>query len=277
MIAIVTDSTADVPAELLERCHVEVVPALIHIGQKTLRDGIDMTREAFYDLLPSLPDIPTTSAPSPAAFVETYEKALQRANQIVSIHAAGKLSGIYNAARLAARQIAPDRIHLLDSGSISMGLGWPVMAAAEAARSETLEAVLNSARSAVERLKLFALLNTVEYLARSGRVNMVQAGLSNLLNIKPIVEIKDGAVSTVARVRTWSRAMNTLADKVREMAPLERLAVMHSNCIECTHDLIDRVKDVIPNPDDVIVTNTTTAIGTHAGPHAVGFAAISRR
>jgi DegV family protein with EDD domain len=262
---------------LLERCHIEVVPALVHIGQKTLRDGVDMTREAFYDLMPSLPESPTTSAPSPAAFIEAYEKALQRANQIVSIHAAGKLSGIYNAARLAARQIAPDRIHLLDSGSLSMGLGWSVLAAAEAARSETLEAVLNSARSAVERLKLYALLNTVEYLARSGRVNMVQAGLSNLLSIKPIVEIKDGVVSTAARVRTWSRAMNTLADKVREMAPLERLAVMHSNCIDCAHDLIDRVKDVIPNSEDVLVTSTTTAIGTHTGPHAVGFAAISRR
>lgn len=276
MIAIVTDSTADVPASFIDRGKIEVVPALIHLGQKTLRDGIDMTREAFYDLLPTLPESPTTSAPSPSAFVDAYENALGRASQVVSIHAAGKLSGIYNAARLAANEIAPGRIHLFDSGSISMGLGWPVIAAAEAARSETVEAVLHCARSAVERLRMYALLNTVEYLARSGRINMIQAGLTNLLNIKPIVEVKDGIVSTVSRVRTWSRAMNDLAARAREMAPLERLAVMHSNCIDCAHDLLDRIKDVVPDRGNVIITSTTTAIGTHVGPHAVGVAAVSR-
>lgn len=275
MIAIVTDSTADVPASFVDQGQIDVVPALIHLGHQTLRDGIDMTREAFYDLLPSLPEIPTTSAPSPAAFVEVYEKALQRASQVVSIHAASKLSGIYNAARLAANQIAPDRIHLLDSGSISMGLGWPVIAAAEAARSETVEAVLHCARSAIKRLKMYALLHTVEYLARSGRINMVQAGLTNLLNIKPIVEVANGVISSAARVRTWSRAMNTLADRVRELAPLERLAVMHSNSLDCAHDLLERVRDVVPDPGQVIVTSTTTAIGTHAGPHAVGIATVT--
>jgi len=275
MIAIVTDSTADVPAHFVESGQIAVVPALIHLGQKTLRDGIDMTREAFYDLLPALPVIPTTSAPSPAAFVEVYENALRRASQIVSIHAAGKLSGIYNAARLAANQIAPERIHLIDSGSISMGLGWPVIAASEIARSETVEAVLHCARGIIKRLKMYALLNTVEYLARSGRINMMQAGLTNLLNIKPIVEVKDGVISSAARVRTWSRAMNALADEVRVMAPLERLAVMHSNCLDCAYDLLDRVRDVVPDRSRVIITSTTTAIGTHAGPHAIGIAAVA--
>jgi DegV family protein with EDD domain len=122
---------------------------------------------------------------------------------------------------------------------------------------------------------MYALLNTVEYLARSGRINMVQAGLTNLLNIKPLVEVNDGMISSAARVRTWSRAMNALAGRVREMAPLERLALMHSNCLDGAHDLLDRIREVVPVETEVIITSTTTAIGTHAGPHAVGVAVVT--
>lgn len=275
MITLVTDSTCDIPAEYRETNDLYVIPALVNIGQQTLRDGVDISRDAFYDLLPTLPHNPTTSAPGPAAFVETYERALQTADQVVGVFMASKLSGLYNAARLAAREVAPERIHLIDSGQLSMGVGWPVMAGLEAARAgEPVEAVIHSIRDTLSRVRVYALLDTVEYLARSGRVSMMRLGLSNLLSIKPIVELHDGTVTSLARVRTWSRAVDTLVSYVTRLAPLERLAIMHSSCIDCATDLFDRIRGVVPPFHKVVTTNATTVIGAHIGPGAVGIAAV---
>jgi DegV family protein with EDD domain len=278
MIAVVTDSTADLPAELAEQNHVHIVPALINFGQQTLRDGIDITREAFYALLPGLPEIPTTSSPGPAEFIEVYERALSHSSHVISIHAASALSGIYNAARLAAREVAPDRIHLVDSGQLSMGIGWAALSAVEAIQcSAPIEGVLNSVQSTLERMNVFALLHSLDYLAKSGRVNLVQAGLSNLLSIKPIIELREGVVSTVARVRTWTRALNTLSERVQQIGPLERLAIMHSNAADAAGNLLERLKDLVPEKGPALITNVTTVIGAHVGPGAVGVAAVAGR
>lgn len=276
MIAIVTDSVADIPPDEAKAKGMYVVPALIHVGQQALRDGIDLSREAFYDMLPNLPTIPTTSAPSPTVFVEAYERALRRANHVVAVHAASRLSGIFNAARLAALQVDPDRIHLIDSGQVSMGLGWSVLSGWEAAyQGETVEGVVHAVRNALGRLKVYALLDTLEYLAKGGRVNLLQIGLTSLLSIKPMVELHDGAVSTLLRVRTWSRAMDALTNRVGELAPLDRLAVMHTNCAERAQELAERLGDVLSPAAEVVVTNVTTVIGTHVGPGAVGVAAVA--
>jgi DegV family protein with EDD domain len=278
MISIVTDSTCDIPSNTLNRDNLYVVPALITIGEQTVQDGTELSRQRFYEMLPSLHRLPTTSAPSPAAFLDVYENALQKSDHVVSIHAASQLSGIYNSARLAAQEIAPERIHLIDSGQLSMGLGWAVMEALDAINlKEPLEGVLASIWGALDRVTVFALLNTVEFVGKSGRINMIQAGLTNLLNIKPIVELREGIVTSVARIRTWSRAVMTLSEKVMQLAPIEKLAVMHSNRIDGTQDLLERVKSVLPNPNLVFVTDVTTVIGTHVGPGAIGIAAISKR
>ncbi len=154
MIAIVTDSTCDIPPAVLEETGIHVVPALISIGQETLRDGVDLSREAFYERLPYLAALPTTASPSPQAFAELYERVLHRASAVVSVHAAARLSGICNAARLAANQVAPERIHIVDSGQLSMGLGWTAIAASESARKgETLEAVLHCVHDTARRVK----------------------------------------------------------------------------------------------------------------------------
>ncbi len=278
MIAIVTDSTCDLPGEVVEASRLSIVPAVLQIDGESLRDGIELARDAFYRRLPTLPSLPQTAAPSPAAFAEAYERALQTASRVVSIHTASRLSGIFNAARLAAGQVAPGRIHLIDTGQLSMGLGWPVLAAEQAARAgEPVEAVIHCVHDTLARVRVFATMNTVEYLSKSGRVNMVQAGLSSLLSIKPIVELHDGVVSSVARVRTWSRAVGALAARIRELAPLERLAVMHADALESAHGLLEQVRDVLPDPASVLVTNATTVIGTHVGPGPIGFAAVTRR
>lgn len=277
MIAIVTDSTCDLPEKLALEAGIHVVPAYINIGRQTLRDGIDITREAFYKWLPQMPGVPTTSAPSPGTFAELYETLLEKANQVVSIHVASKLSGICNAARLAAQQVSNARIHVLDSGQVSMGLGWAALAAATtASQSATLEGVLHSAQDTLQRVRVYALLNTLEFLSRSGRVSMVQLGLSSLLSIKPMIELRDGIVSSLGRVRTWSRAVKALADQSLRLAPLERLAVMHTNRAECAQEFMERLKGSLPRLQDALIVNATTVIGAHVGPDALGIAAVLR-
>ncbi len=275
MIAIVTDSTCDLPQEHTEDNDIHVVPARVNIGTSSLRDGIDITREAFYQLLPTLRSLPTTSAPSPAMFTEVYARLLGKADQIISIHAAGRLSGIYHAARLAARQVAPQRIFVLDSGQVSMGLGWSVLAAARAAKAgETLEAVLHSAQDTLKRVRFYALINTADYLARSGRVNIVQLGLSTLLDIKPLVELHAGVVSSLARIRTWSRGIGKMAEQATSLGSLEQLAVMHTNFVDGAQAVLGQVQETVPHICETLIVNATTVIGVHVGPHALGIAAV---
>jgi DegV family protein with EDD domain len=145
MIALVTDSTCDIPAHVAADAGVTIVPALINVGQQTFRDGVDLTRDQFYSWLPTMPAHPATAAPAPGSFVEAYESALTTASHVISIHIAAKLSGVFNAARVASEQVSPDRIHVMDSGQTSMGLGWIVLEAAEAVRNGgSLEGVLHS-------------------------------------------------------------------------------------------------------------------------------------
>lgn len=275
MIAIVTDSTCDLPQELADENNVCIVPACVSIGESSLRDGIDITREEFYQLLPTLSKTPSTSAPSPAMFAEVYESLLVKANQIVSIHAAARLSGIYNAACLAAQQVAPHRIFTFESGQISMGLGWSVLAAARAVKAgETLEAVLHSTQDTLRRVRFYALINTSEYLARGGRINIVQLGLTTLLDIKPLVEVRTGVVSSLARIRTWSRGVNRMVEQVTSLGKLNQLAVVHTNFADGAQSLLVQVQEAVPQICETLIVNATTVIGVHAGPHALGIAAV---
>jgi DegV family protein with EDD domain len=275
MIAIVTDSTCDLPETVAHATGVRVIPAILNVGQQTLRDGLDLSRDAFYEWLPKMPSFPKTSAPGPGAFIETYEALLHKASHIVSVHVSGKLSGICNAARLAAQQVAAQRIHVVDSGQVSMGLGWAALAAADAVRkSETLEGVLHSVADTLARVKVYATLHTLEFLARSGRVNMVQLGLGTLLSLKPIVELREGVVSTLTRVRTWSRAVADLAERTRALAPIEKLAIMHTHYADGAADFLTSLCASLPCPPNPLIVNATTVIGAHVGPHALGIAAV---
>ena len=181
-IAFVTDSTADISVELQAHHGIEVIPALVNIDGKSYKDGIDITREEFYELLPKLASLPTTSAPSVGSFQERYERLLKTgAACVLSIHPPDRLSGIFNAARLAAQGFG-ERVKVLDSGQVSLGLGFQVLMAAEAAaRNAMLEEVLCLVESIRQRARVAALLETMEYIRRSGRVSWAKAMLGSLL------------------------------------------------------------------------------------------------
>jgi DegV family protein with EDD domain len=269
-IRLVTDSASDLPPELAERYGVIVVPAVLVVAGQALRDGVDISRTDFYDRLPGWKDLPTTAAPATGAFEAAYQQCGDA--QILSFHIASQFSGLFNAARLAAEAFGR-QVHLVDSGQVSMGLGWQVVAAAEAvAASRSVQEVLAAAESVRARLRLFALLDTVEYLRRGGRASPLAASLSALLQIKPLLEVVEGRLVPLARLRTHGKAIEKLVELVEALGPLERLAVLHAHSLEAARQLAERLAARAAQPP--LVVEATTVIGTHAGPGALGVAAV---
>src|SRR6185369_12205435 len=204
-LGILTDSTCDIPKYLVEQYKLEVVPSILVMDGKEYADGLGISREEFYKRLPSLKTQPTTAAPSIGDFSTRYESLLTRGcDHILSIHAAGALTSILNIARQAAGDF-PDRVTCVDSTSLSLGLGFQVLAAAEAAEMG-LQAALDAIKSTHRRLHVSAALDTMEYLKRSGRVPATVAMLGSLLRIKPMIELTNGEVKAIGAVRTTRQA-----------------------------------------------------------------------
>jgi DegV family protein with EDD domain len=272
-IGFVTDSTADLPADLAGHHGIEVVPAIVNIGNHSYSDGVDISREEFYKRLPSLIPSPTTSSPSVGSIQERYEKLLQAgADYVISIHPPNELSGIFNAARLAAEAFG-QRVKVLDSGQLSLGLGFQVMMGAEAAaRGAILDEVIALVADVRQRVRLVALLDTIEYIHRSGRVSWAAAKLGGLLRLRPLLELRFGIVHRLGLARTRLQGAERLVDSLHSWGPLERLAVLHTNADSAARGLLEQVKSSgLIQP---LLVNVTTAIGTHVGPNGLGFAAI---
>ncbi len=277
-LGIVTDSTCDLPQFLVEQYELEVVPCILVIdGQEYVDDGQSFSRAEFYRRLPSFQTQPTTSAPSLGDFSARYESLLSRGcEQILSIHAAGALTSILNVARQAAQDF-PNRITCADSTSLSLGVGFQVLAAAEAAELG-LEAALAAVESARKRLRVYAALDTVEYLRRSGRVPATVALLGSLLSIKPLIELASGEVRAIGAVRTTSQANERMTRFLLGEGPLERLAVLHTSAEprarEFLNGMMERANRSMPR--DLLMLNVTTIIGTHIGPNGLGFASVRK-
>jgi DegV family protein with EDD domain len=276
-LGIVTDSTSDIPRYLIEQYELEVVPSILIIDGKEYADGVGISREEFYKQLPSFQTQPTTAAPSIGDFSARYETLLTRGcEHILSIHAAGALTSILNIARQAANDF-PERVTCVDSTSLSLGLGFQVIAAAEAAELGLQEA-LAAVESARKRLHVSAALDTMEYLKRSGRVPATIAMLGSLLNIRPLVELTNGEVKAVGAVRTNSQANERMLKFLLKGGSLERLAILHTGAEprakEFLNELMQRASQSVPR--DILMVNVTTVIGSHVGPNGLGFAAVRK-
>lgn len=275
-IGLVTDSTADVPIELQEQYGIEVVPALVNIDGRSYEDGIDISREEFYTRLPNLNPPPTTSAPSVGAFQKRYEKLFHNgAKSVISIHAANSLSGIFNAARLAAQEFG-ERVKVLDSGQLSLGIGFQVLSAAEGIASGMgLQELLAVIENVQQRVRVAALLDSMEYIRRSGRVSWAKAMIGTLLHLRPLVEVRHGIVHRLGQARTRLQGITRLTETLQAHAPLDRLAILHTNAEASARQLLDDVKSLARGVPFIV--NVTTAIGTHVGPNGLGFAAVPAR
>jgi DegV family protein with EDD domain len=273
-IAIVTDSTADIPTKMTEELNISVIPSILVIQGKEYLDGESITREEYYSQLPTLSPPPTTSAPSSGMFMETYEKLFDKGyEKIFSIHVAAPLSGIFNAARVAAKDFN-GRVQVVDSGQLSMGIGFQVIAAAQAAAKGSMELVMEAIHNMQERVKVLAMLDTLDQLKRSGRVSWMRAGLGSILQIKLFLEVKDGAVLRLGEARTRKKGIQRLTEMLYEIGPLEQIAVLHTNAIEDATKLAEQFAHLINQP--ITIRNVTTVIGTHVGVNALGLAVVRK-
>lgn len=272
-IAIVTDSTADIPEELAEKYDIHIIPAILVVGGESIEDRYGFSRRDFYNRLPLLNPIPTTGTPSLAIFQQTYENLLSNGKQmILSIHVANNLSGIIDTARSAAMGFK-GRVKIFDSQSVTLGLGFQCIEAAEAIMNgASLDDVSKIIEAARNRARVIAMLDTLEYVRRSGRVSWARARIGNLLNLKPFVEVRDGLVHSLGEVRTRRKGIERLIAMVRKILPLKRLAVLHTNAEDDASYILSVLKAEIPTPP--IVVNITTVIGTHVGPNGLGCAGL---
>ncbi len=275
-IRFVTDSVADIPADLAEKWQIKIVPCYVNYdGESHLDDGKDLVRGEFFRKLPSMRTMPTTAAPSVGITEKAITEAAQDADHVVIVTTPAKLSGIYNAMRLGASNIPPEKVSLVDSGMVTMALGWQVIVGAEvAAETGDVQKVLDAIQRVRDNEKLYAGLATMEFLRRGGRVGWAAASIGALLQIKPILNVKDGEVTPLARIRTFGKAVEKLVELTREQAPLDRLAIIHANNLSGAEDLKRQLGDVVP--ENTIIIEVGPTLGVHIGPGALGVIPVSK-
>ncbi len=275
-VRIVTDSTADIPADLVRELQITVVPMSLEIAGRTYRDKVDIDGAEFYRLLEKTPGLPTTSQPPTGAFEAVYRDLTGGGADVVAIQLSSELSGTYNVSRLAAQsaEARPGAVHVINSRTVAMSLGWLVIFAARAAQSGQSQAdIVALVEDMVPRTRLLAALDTLEWLQRGGRIGLASALLGNMLAVKPIVTVRDGIVAPLERVRTKARAVQRTAELAEAYGPLDALAVAHGGAPEEAEKLVELVAGFYPR-DKIIVTHISAVIGVHAGPRAVGICCV---
>jgi DegV family protein with EDD domain len=278
-LGILTDSTCDLPDDQLARYGIQVVPAVLVMEGRSYVDGRDITREDFYARLPGLQQAVTTAMPAPGEFTAAMQRLFARGcTEVLALHATGLLTGIVNGSRLAAQDF-DGRVTVYDSGSLTLGLGYQVLAAAEAAENGGgVEQALAAAESVGKRVVIRAALESLEYVRRSGRVPGLVASLGGLLRIKPYIALEEGVVRAAGAVRTVSQANEKVYEGLRQLGELQHLAILHTNAETRARELLERLMGAgrTSLPREILIVNVTTVIGTHVGPNGLGFAAVTR-
>ncbi|MDX1657381.1 MAG: DegV family protein [Nitriliruptorales bacterium] len=275
-IAVVTDSTADLPLELAEDLGLRVVPLTVSFGDEEYISRITITDEEFYDRLQRSDALPTTSQPAPAWFEEAYQDCADEGlDAVVSVHLSSELSGTCDVARQIART-APLPVHVVDSRQVSGGLAFAALAAQRRADGGAdVEEIVAAARGAADRTRTFVVVDTLDYLRRGGRLSGTQAFVGSMLRVKPLLAVNDGKVELEERSRTWGRALDRLTERVRDHADGRAVDVIVANAfaedragelwssLEAAIDIGSRL-DVVVGP----------VVGTHTGPGSVGVAVL---
>jgi DegV family protein with EDD domain len=273
-VAVVTDSTAYLPADVVEKFGIEVVPLYVVLAGRSGREGREIGPREVAQALAVRGQHVSTSRPSPGDFVAAYRRCLEAgAERLVSVHLSGELSGTWDAARVAAQQVGEHIVTVVDSRSTGMGTGFPVLAAARAAAAGAdAEAVAAVARSVAEATRTLFVVDTLEHLRRGGRIGAAAAVLGSALAVKPVLQVVGGRVVPREKVRTSARAINRLVQLAVETAGEQDVwvAVHHLAAAERAERLADELRGRLPNMRELYVSEIGAAIGAHVGPGAVG-------
>jgi|Deesub1362B_J571_1020462.scaffolds.fasta_scaffold07013_3 DegV family protein with EDD domain len=273
-VAVVTDSSANIPGELVERYRIHVIPLLLHWEKRTFRDGVDITPSQLYKQLRESKELPTTSAPSVGDFLRVYAEISRWAEGIVSIHLPPKLSVVYEAALTASKMVEEVEVKVIDCGTAAIGQGFVVLEAAKAAaKGASLSEVVRRAEDLIPKVNLFATLDTLEYLHRGGRVPAIAALLTSALKIKPIIYLKDGEVGLLEKPRTKARAIKRMIEIMGERVGSRKVhvAVFHTDALKEAEGLKSEI-EVRFNCEEIFVTEFTPVMGAHTGPGLLGLA-----
>lgn len=272
-IAIVTDSTVCLPQELVQRYGIHVVPTCIHRGKEAFRDGVDITQKQVYQWLREGYRL-GTSQPSVGEFMEVFKEVSRKVEAIVSILVSADLSGVYSSGFNAAKLLAGFPIQVVDSRTISMAHGFVVLAAAKAAQAgATFAEVMEAAKAMIPRVNLLAVLETLEYAHRSGRIPAIAALAGSLLRINPVLEVKDGQITIFARVRTKRKALERMIEEAKKRVgnSLMHVAILHGDALEEAKRLEERMTAHF-NCAELHIAEIPAVLGVHAGPGALGLA-----
>ena len=272
-VKIVTDSTADLPPDLAESLGISVIPLNVHFGTDVFKDGIDIKPDEFYQRLTSGAQLPTTSQPNVGEFLSLYNDLAKSNEEIVSVHISDKLSGTLNSARQAKDQYeGSTRIETVDSNNGSMGLGLIAVHASKVAKNGgSVDDVVNAINQSIDSVKFFALLDTLEYLQKGGRIGKARAFMGNLLKLKPILSTKEGEVFPFERARSRTKGVDRIFSLVQEGLPVSDLAVFYSTTKSEAEDLAARLNPFISS-GEIIMSQIGPVVGTHAGPGVLGVA-----
>ncbi len=269
-VAIVTDSTADLPPQLAATRSITVVPLTLNFEGKALLDGVDIRPDEFYRRLPSATTHPTTSQPSPGRFAEAYSSLLADHEAVVSIHISEKLSGTYESARQAADMTDPKRVRVVDSQAVSMSLGLLTLTASalasNGADAEAIEAKMLDMRPHVQTYFSVA---TLEFLRRGGRIGRANALLGSVLQVKPVLCLRDGLVTPLERVRTFERALNRIVELTREVDRGQGVCVIVGHA-DAEADAERIARELDPIAETLMIQPLGPVVGAHAGPGVVG-------
>lgn len=270
MVRIVTDSTSDLPPEIAKDLGITVVPAYVHFGSQSYRDGVDITPEQIYQRMLSGPVHPTTSSPAPGDFTDAYSRLSQETNEIVCITVTSKQSAVYEAAVTGKQSFrGKSRVEVIDSHSVTMGLGlMAILAAKEAQSGKAIDEVVEVVRSAIPRTHGMAMLETFKYALKGGRLGKGGGLLGSLVKVKPMLEIKEGWIRLCGVTRTRSIGMERLCEYAAKHLPIEDVAVVHSNAIREAESLAEQIRSISPQSRPVIA-KVGSALGVHGGPQAL--------
>lgn len=284
MIKIVTDSTSDLPPEVARDLGIALVPVLIEIDGATWRDGVDLQRERFFAELPAYHNC-KTAAPPAADFITAYKRQVEAgATEIISVHLGRRYSALCDSAMIAAQEMTAHGVpvRVVDSGTLTICLGWMAQTAAELARQGVdMPGILKAIDAMRPRGVIYAMADTLKYLRRSGRVSAITAGIGDLLQIKLLVYVNDGEINQLDRVRARGRGIQRLIDAAHQLAGqrqgVEQLAILHSggDVMDEVRRIQDSMAGLLPVEKQQVML-ITPVIGAHFGPRGIGVALLTR-
>ena len=275
MIKIITDSTSDLPKEIAEELGIIVIPLNVHFGDEVYKDGVDIFPDEFYPRLEKSAELPKTSQPSIGDFINIYKPILDNGDQIISIHVSSKLSGTFNSASQAKSQLDENNsISIIDTKSVSMGVGLISIYAAKLIKSEnlSLEEATKKITDIIDKTETIALVETLEFLQKGGRISKAKELIGNLLKVRPILKSEDGIIVQIGRERSRNKGISFLEQSAKTSSPLQYISIMYSTTPDEAQSLADKLSSEEITP---IIARLGPVIGTYAGPQALAIALIS--